>query len=215
MGKSKAPFIVLEGLDGSGTTTQARMLHSRLLKKNRQTLFTFEPTDGPTGKLIRDALTGMLHTGTGNDRILFSERALCLLFAADRLEHSLQIKRSTEAGGAVICDRYILSSLAYQTLDPEITPAWIIETNAGCALPDVTILLKVPADECAARLKGRKDIPTVYEKSETLRAIEKNYEKMLNIYQRHFGPVISIDGIGDPELISKRIVKAISPYDAC
>ncbi len=86
-----SPFIVLEGLDGSGTTTQARLLHSRLEHAGIRCDLTWEPTDGPAGKLIRDVLSGKLHSAGTGSKVVLSERTLCLLFAADRLDHTAHI----------------------------------------------------------------------------------------------------------------------------
>lgn len=207
----KSPFIVLEGLDGSGTTTQAKLLTSHVESSGTPTFPTYEPTDGPTGKLIRDILSGKLYSPGSNEKIVLSEKSLCLLFAADRLDHAIEIDQARDAGKTIICDRYILSSLAYQTLDSAISPDWVIEVNRGCAIPDLTILLKVPASECLRRLRDRKERQTIYERLSTLQAIEANYEKMIGPYQERFGPVITLDGTSHPGAILEEIVGALRP----
>jgi dTMP kinase len=210
MKKHRGTFIVLEGLDGSGTTTQAKKLHHYFQAKKIKSILTCEPTDNAIGKLIRDMLTGKLYSPDSNRKIAPSEKALCLLFAADRLEHSKDIELFLEKGHHVICDRYVLSSLAYQSLDEEISTRWITEVNAGCSTPDITVLLKVTPDECTKRIKSRKNVRTIYEKRNILRAIDDNYNRMLPTYRKHYGPVVKIDGAGSPVEIHDQIVKNLA-----
>lgn len=209
MTRRKGYFIVLEGLDGSGTTTQASLLHDYLKHRGRKSHLTCEPTDEPVGKLIRDALSGRLSSPGSGEKIAFSERARCLLFAADRQEHSAVVESIRANGTDVICDRYILSSIAYQTLDETINDTWVIDVNRGCAVPNLTLLLDVPAKECMHRLSRRKDSPTVYEKKQLLASIEKNYIRTLPIYKKHFGPVRRIDGQRPIEAVHDAIVAAV------
>ena len=96
MKKRRGTFIVLEGLDGSGTTTQAKKLHHHFQSNKIKSTLTCEPTDNAIGKLIRDMLTGKLYSPESNRKIAPSEKALCLLFAADRLEHSKDIESFLE-----------------------------------------------------------------------------------------------------------------------
>ena len=109
----------------------------------------------------------------------------------------------------MICDRFILSSIAYQTLDESIKAPWVIDVNQGCAVPDLTILLDVPVRVCLQRLSARKDSPTVYEKQRLLAAIEKNYIRTLPTYKKHFGPVRRIDGQRSIEAVHDAIIAAV------
>ncbi len=209
MKKPEGFFIVIEGIDGAGTTTQAGLLHKYFRRSKISSSVTFEPTDGPVGKLIRDVLAGRIWTSSNRRKIILSEKTLCLLFAADRQEHSGRISADSARGVHTICDRYILSSLAYQTLGKGITASWVVQSNRGCARPDLTLLLKVPAEECAKRLRNRKETPTIYEKKETLAAIDRNYDKMFPVYRRHFGPLVTINGRGTVEEVQAEIQKAV------
>jgi len=131
-------LIVLEGLDGAGTTTQARLLGEWL----RAQAFvptvhvTWEPTDGLVGLLIRRILT---------HQEVAQPRTLAALFVADRLEHLYRpqgVAAQLQAGAWVVMDRYYLSSLAYQSLS--LTPnevGWLYEMHAPCLRPDVTFFL--------------------------------------------------------------------------
>ncbi len=212
MKKKNGLFVVLEGIDGAGTTTQAKLLHRYLESLGIESVVTNEPTDEPVGKLIRDALSGRVTSPRTGERFVFSETALCLLFAADRLEHSVVIEALRSRGHVIVCDRYIHSSIAYQTLDPAITPRRVIEINRGCATPDVTFFLNVPVKECLRRLEKRKDVPTVYEKKEFLESINRNYQKTARIYEKTFGPVITIDGTASPKDVHEAIVDGLSGY---
>ena len=206
MKKKPGSFIVLEGLDGSGTTTQAALLQDYFIGLKKPCRLTCEPTDEPVGKLIRDALSGRLTSPGTSKKVAFSERARCLLFAADRQEHSREIEKSRSGGKHVICDRYILSSIAYQTLDETVSADWVIEVNRGCSVPDLTVFLDVPVTDCLARLKKRKDRPTVYEKKSFLTAIDLNYRHMFQTYEKRFGLFRSIDGTQTPEQVRDAII---------
>ena len=208
-GRKRGLLIVLEGLDGAGTTTQAKKLHNYIRGKRLSAWLTNEPTDEPVGKLIRDSISGRITSPRTGKRIGFSEGALCLLFAADRLEHSRSIEDKRERGTHVVCDRYVLSSIAYQSLDRSIPPRRVIEVNEGCAIPDVTFLLKVPVAECLARLKRRNDTPTVYERKAKLEKIDRNYRAARKIYEKHFGPLVVIDGTQSVEDVHAEIVEGL------
>jgi dTMP kinase len=212
MRKTRGLFIVLEGIDGSGTTTQAKKLHNYLCGKGLDATATNEPTDEPVGKLIRDSLSGRITSPRTSQRIEFSEPALCLLFAADRVEHSRLIDDERRQGVHVVCDRYVLSSIAYQSLDPSITPQRVIDVNRGCSVPDVTFFLQVPVSECLARLKNRKDAPTVYETKGMLKRIDRNYRTMRKLYERTYGPIIVIDGSVSPDDVHAEIVERLARH---
>jgi dTMP kinase len=212
MARKRGLFIVIEGIDGSGTTTQAERLFKHLSDKGFGVLLTHEPTDEPVGKLIRDSLSGRISSPTTGERIRFSEQALCLLFAADRMEHSRQIEGARKLGRHVVSDRYIHSSIAYQSLDPSLTPNRVVDVNAGCSIPDITFFLRVPVAECLARLRNRKDAPTIYEKKSKLQKIDRNYRAAKKLYEKKFGPVVEIDGTLSVEKVHSAIVEKLSSY---
>ena len=207
--RKRGLFIIMEGLDGAGTTTQAKKLHNYIQRKELSAWLTCEPTDEPVGKLIRDSISGRITSPRTGKRIGFSEGALCLLFAADRLEHSRLVEDARRKGTHVICDRYILSSIAYQSLDPYISPRRVVDVNEGCAIPDVTFLLRVPVAECLARLKRRNDTPTVYERKAKLERIDRNYRAARKIYEKRFGPLVLIDGTAPVEEVHAEIVEEL------
>lgn len=205
-------FVVLEGLDGAGTTTQARLLDDALESRGLLCHLTREPTDSAVGTLIREALSRPGVSSGAHQPLEPTEEVLCLLFAADRLHHRVSIERHRNGGATVICDRYVHSSIAYQTLDPTISAERVVDVNSGIATPDVTFFLRVPVDQCLNRLGGRNDTRTIYEKKDLLVAIEKNYDDSRPLYEKHFGPVIEIDGTPAPEAVHAGIMSKLEEF---
>lgn len=146
---SEPRFIVLEGIDGSGTTSQCRALAEGLRKRGHDVLETREPSGGEIGRLTRALLA------VGSDRDPVDPAALALLFAADRMHHlETEIRPALEAGRVVLCDRYVVSSWAYQSL--ECPRAWVEQINAQAMWPDLTFYLHVEAEEAMRRIASRK-----------------------------------------------------------
>ncbi len=203
-----ARFIVFEGLDGAGTTTQAAKLQALFTRKGTPSFLTNEPTPDPVGAFIRRLLTASERAGDGSP-YRPGERVMGLLFAADRLAHSALIEARRRAGEHVVCDRYIFSSMAYQTLDPAIRAEWVLDVNQGCAAPDVTLFLAVPVDVCLERLAARRGDTTIYENRSHLETIARNYEKLMPQYEASFGNVVRIDGTMAVDDVHAAVVEAI------
>ncbi|MCC6752305.1 MAG: dTMP kinase [Deltaproteobacteria bacterium] len=163
-------LIALEGLDGAGTTTQARLLVERLVAAGLPAYLTREPTDGPIGRLAREALRG----GAGG----VSRATLALLFAADRLDHlAREIQPQLEAGIHVVSDRYVYSSLAYQSLD--LDPAWVAELNRHAPDADLTVWLDVVPEVAQTRLAQRGGPREIFDPMEQQRRVAASYEALL------------------------------------
>jgi len=209
MTHNHARFIVFEGLDGAGTTTQSALLHGSFTQRSAPSFLTHEPTPEPVGAFIRRLLTGQ---EKGRDGAPYhpGERTLGLLFAADRLAHSRVIADRLERGEHVVCDRYLLSSMAYQTLDPAISPQWVIDVNRGCAIPHLTLFLAVPVDVCLARIGARRADSSIYETRAQLETIAGNYERLLPMYEAGFGRVVRIDGSGEIEDVFEKVTAALA-----
>lgn len=146
-------FIVLEGIDGSGTTTQAERLLAHLRVRGRQAGATREPSTGPVGKLIREILLGGHAPGDGAN---VHGDTMALLFAADRRDHlQREIEPMLAAGSDVISDRYVWSSLAYQAQEADLP--WVRGLARNLRSPDLTLLIDLPIEEAARRraLAGR------------------------------------------------------------
>lgn len=197
-------FIVLEGIDGAGKSTQAKLLAKWFEEKGYEVVLTKEPTDTAFGKLIRRlVLTGGKEGIIDGARI--SHEAEALLFAADRAEHVHKlIKPSLEQGKVVISDRYFYSSLAYQWargLDLD----WLVDLNRFAVRPNLTILLDLPVKESMNRINGRK-IKTEFDKiAELQRKVRKNY---LTLAER-FEEIRIINALASMEDIHNDIVALV------
>jgi dTMP kinase len=203
-----ARFIVLEGLDGAGTTTQAAKLQAHCTRRGSPSFLTNEPTSDPIGAFIRRLITG---TERAPDGATYRphEGAMALLFAADRLAHSAILAAHLDAGEDVICDRYVFSSMAYQTLDPSISAQRVIDVNRGCAIPNVTLFLDVPVEECLRRLEARKGTRADYETRSRLETIAHNYDQLIPRYEAAFGKLIRLDGTKRVDDVHADIVAAL------
>jgi dTMP kinase len=166
-------FIVLEGLDGAGTTTQGQRLVAHLNATGRPAELHAEPTSGPLGRVIRQVLRGELSLG-GPER----ERIVALLFAADRLDHvGGHVEPALQAGRHVVSDRYLPSSLAYQSVFCD--PAWVATLNRHARTPDLTLFLDVSPEVGLARVAARTGTRERYEVLETLTRVHAGYQRWL------------------------------------
>jgi dTMP kinase len=183
-------FIVFEGLDGAGTTTQAKLLAERLQKQGRTVYLAHQPSEGPVGLLTRQILAGRSATMLADGRPgVVDERVMALLFAADRLDHlGSQIEPRLLRGEDVILDRYTLSSLAYQ--GASISHEFIQAANRFARRPDLTLFLYVPAAVALERVRSRGAKLERYETANQLQAIEREYNRLVGT----LASVVSIDG---------------------
>lgn len=138
--------MVLEGIDASGTTTQLERLGEALRARGRDVVQSHEPTNRAIGRQIRAWLAA--------DAEAPPPDAIALLFAADRLDHVHNVVRpAVERGAIVLCDRYLMSSYAYQGLD---CPAdWVRAINRRAPWPDLTLWIDVPVEVALARARAR------------------------------------------------------------
>jgi dTMP kinase len=173
----KGVFICIEGVDGCGKTTQAKLL-AKKLGKSHNTLYTAEPSRGNIGTFIRK-------------RCLYGEKRLstaveALLFAADRVEHvENEIRPALSEGQLVISDRYVYSSLAYQGA-AGLSLEWIEKLNEHALKPDLAVFLDVELETVMNRLKSKR---SVMENMETLQKVQDVYLKFVAK-----GDLVRIDG---------------------
>jgi len=163
----KGYFIVIEGADGCGKSTHAKLLGKYLKEKGYEVVVTREPTRGPIGLAIRDILAG---------RAKASPSALALFFTADRADHvDTVIKPALEEGKVVISDRYYYSTVAYQSVQG-VKTTWISQLNSFVPEPDLVVVLKIESEEALARMSGRQ-----LEVFEVLNFQKKVQEALLNL----------------------------------
>jgi dTMP kinase len=173
-------FVVLEGIDGAGTTTHVGRLAERLRSMRIPVRATREPSDGPVGTLVRQVLTGRLVVPGGRAP---GWATMALLFAADRMDHvESEIEPFLAEGGVVISDRYDASSLAYQSIssgaESKEAVEWIRSLNRYVRRPDLTIVLDVPAETASERRSQRGELAQLYEQNEVQRALAAFYKDL-------------------------------------
>ena len=181
-------FVVFEGLDGSGTSTQLERIGAWL-----GCFTTFEPTNGPIGALIREKLR------EGG----FSNETMALLFAADRKEHNKQIKNQLEQNRTVICDRYVYSSLAYQS-SIGVSMDLIKKINEDCIKPNLILYFKISAEDCAERMTSRKK--DYFENIELQKKVETAYQTVLSDTSN----VVYIDATKSVEDVTEQLKTVIT-----
>lgn len=204
-------FVVFEGIDGAGTTTQAGLYAARLRARRRLVHVTNEPSGGPVGSLVRQVLRHRVAMPRGRQA-----DTMALLFAADRLDHlGSEIEPCLREGYVVISDRYDLSSLAYQATSGAETPeelaakvAWIRELNRHARRPDATVVLHVSPEVAAQRRGGRGGPRDLYE-TDDLQA------RLAGVYRRaeELVPgdrVVHLDGEAPVDAVTDAIEAALA-----
>jgi dTMP kinase len=208
--KGRGKFVVIEGIDGAGTTTQAARLADRLRSRQELVRVTREPSDGPIGTLVRQVLTGRIVSPDGRAP---GWATMALLFAADRMDHvEAEIEPALASGAVVISDRYDASSLGYQSVmsgrGGEEAIEWIRSLNRHALRPDLTIVLDVGADVAALRRSSRGEAAQIYEQNEVQRALVAFYREL-----DRFIPddrIAHVDAAGSMEEVHARIFEAFA-----
>ena len=192
-------FIVFEGLDGSGQSTQVDLLFEFLQNKKQKHRFghtgvhiTKEPTSSLIGGLIRGQLSNDWKS---------NPECLQLLFAADRLYHlEKEIVPLLESGIIVICDRYLFSSIAYGGVEIK-DQNWLLKINENALKPDIVFLLKVSPKVCVQRIRENRYGIELFEKEEILAKVWKNYEKLA----KKFENIHTINGEQPVDKVAKSV----------
>ena len=191
-------FIVLEGLDGSGKSTQAALLAENLPDSR----LTREPTNSYPGALCLEAFSG---------KIALTQEALTLLLVADRIEHlSGCIKPARSNGQNIICDRYYLSNMAYQA-NSSLSGKDIYELNKkfGAPSPDLTVFLEITPPEAMNRINLRKGRRGVFDKLDTLERIERNYQDAVNFLISRGEKIVKVQAVNNEKDIAKEILRHV------
>jgi dTMP kinase len=201
-------FLVLEGLDGAGTTTQAARLCAWLASRGRRAHLTAEPSKGPVGTEIRQVLSGRLRGAGGGG---FDPRALALLFAADRLDHwESEIRPNLEAGLDVVSDRYVLSSLAYQGVTTGDAP-WVAAVNGHAPAPDLTVFLRVRPAVALRRRYAATSEREIFEVPEFQRRVHRAYGRALARIVEAGERVAEIAGEEPVDAVAGHVARAVAP----
>lgn len=189
----KGVFICIEGLDGSGKSTQAKLLTKKLNKAGYNAVYTAEPSQGKIGKFIRKRLFEQARMPT---------TAEALLFAADRIEHiKNQVAPALAEGKIVVSDRYVYSSLAYQG-SVGLSLDWIEAVNANALKPDLCVFIDVEPSVVLERLKRKKSVMENLETQQKVRDIYLKYVQK--------GELLRVDGgKSKPEVLEALYAKVV------
>lgn len=202
-------FIVFEGIDGAGTTTQSERYAAHLRGEKRPVHVTHEPSEGPIGVLLRLGLSGRVNLGASSQA-----KTMALLFAADRLDHvAHEVNPHLRDGTVVISDRYDMSSIAYQTAtagdEAEAFAGWVRALNRYAPRPDATIVLDVRPDEAERRRAARLGALELYEESQLQERLAALYADATSLLPDD--NIIIIDGNGDADSVTRTIIEALAP----
>ncbi len=189
----KGKFIVFEGVDGSGKTTQAKLLVD-LFKKNKiPAVYTKEPSKSKVSVLIKNIL---------KEKTKINAAALQLLFAADRTVHlEKEIIPQLEKGITVVCDRYFFSSLAYGKMSG-VSLEWLMAVNSTFLSPDLVIFVDALPSECIRRINASRDKKELFEKEEKLSKTRENFL----LISKKFNNFFIVDGNKSITEINKEIM---------
>ena len=194
-------FVVIEGLDGAGTTTQLRLLERRFAEERVPGHCTCEPTSGPVGTVIRAALAG---------RVRLEPRTLALLFAADRWEHinspETGVRDRLARGEVVVSDRYLFSSLAYQGVEWSFDG--VLDLHRDFPLPAHVIYVDTPVEVSQARLAGRAG-RDLYDSADLQRRVAACYERAFATLASTRALLHRVDGRLPPDRIAEEIWKVV------
>ena len=205
----KKLFIVFEGIDSCGKTTQAEFLTKHLIDRKERAVISPEPSNGIIGNLIRQALKKRINFSS--DRELFDEQ-MAYLFAADRHDHLYNdidgVFKLIQDGFHVISTRYYFSSLAYNC-DTAEQFAFVAKLNDKFPHPDLTVYIDLPVEVSLSRLQERS-LKEVYETKTKLTKVREQYKK---IFATYTGNLLNIDGTQDRDRIHGDIVNYIAAIE--
>jgi dTMP kinase len=203
---SKNIFIALEGIDGSGKSTQVKQLAEQLTTLGHKVHATFEPTNGMVGTVLRNILKGAIKA---------DERTIAGLFLADRLDHLLNedngLVKKMQGGYTVITDRYYFSSYAYHGTHMDMD--WVIASNKMCAdilRPDLNIFIDVPPEVSMQRISANRQSADLYETLDNLKNVRAKYlEAFEKLKQEE--KILTVNGNGSVEAIAGDIMDLVTP----
>ncbi len=195
-------FIVIEGIDGAGTTTQTERLVRALTARGQAAHATHEPSKGPIGLHLREILAKRVQL-LGD-----SGAQLALLFAADRLDHlGREVRPALQAGTWVISDRYDHSSVAYQSVSAGADIAWLRSLNAHADRPHLVLVLDVSPEVARARRLARDAHRELFDDDALQRELGAFYRDI----ERHFPDdrIVHIDADRDVEAVFEDVLREV------
>ncbi|MGF1488230.1 MAG: dTMP kinase [Prochloraceae cyanobacterium] len=202
----KGLFIVLEGIDGSGTSTQASLLNDYFLNNNKKVILSPEPSSGPIGNLIRQIMKKRVILTENKPK--FDEQ-MAYLFAADRHDHLYNdidgVFKLINEGCHVISTRYYFSSLAYNC-QTQADWDFIKSLNQRFPNPDLVIYIDLPVEISLQRLRDRPQ-KEIYETKDKLIQVSQNYR---DIFAEYTGLLLQVNGTQSKEEIYQKIVTFIT-----
>lgn len=204
---TKGNFIAFEGIDGSGKSTQIRILNEKFKEEGIYCYTTMEPTDSPIGSLIHQIMMGRIKT---------DNKVIAALFVADRLDHLLNevngIVNKINEGTTVITDRYYFSSYAYHSVDMSMD--WVIKANeqsSNILRPTVTIFIDISPDVAIERIAKSRFHQELFEKKSRLIEVRKKYlesfKKLEEVEQ-----IVVVDGNRGEQEIADDIWEKIKKF---
>jgi dTMP kinase len=203
----KGKFIVLEGIDGSGSSTQARLLIEKFESCNSAVHLTSEPSPGPIGNMIRQGMSGRLsfsEGGQSDGSMNLFDQQMAYLFAADRHDHLYNsvngVFKNLRSGTHVVSTRYYFSSLAYHASSEEESE-FVKSLNSNFPEPDLLIYLDCPVEQSISRL-SKRTFADAYENSEKLKIVRENYSRIIDNYK---GRLLVVDAVTSPQELGRLI----------
>jgi len=192
-------FIDIEGLDGCGSSTQVILVAKELKKQGINLYLTKEPTKGPIGKLVRQALEGAFNS--------LPPSSVQMLFAADRGRHlNEEIIPRLKKGEMIVTNRYAWSSVAFGSIN--LDKEWLLDLNKDFILPDLTIFIEVSPEVCLERIAKEKEGVELFEKEEKLENAWDAYQWLVAKYW--WTQIHVVDGEQEKEKVTQDILQIIS-----
>ncbi len=202
---TRGRFIVFEGLDGAGTTTQIAGLAQWLTARGQYVETTREPSSGPFGAILRQAV---------ERRVVLDPVTLALAFAADRSDHVNNpvngVRKALDQGSWVLCDRYLFSSLAYQASE-DLDIDWLLELNRFAIAPDLTIFIDTRVDVCLDRIGSRSENEELFHDERLLRKVLRNYRRVIAA-GRLTGTLVTVDGNGTADVVANSVAAEVARW---
>jgi len=207
-------FITIEGIEGSGKTTQIKKIQAYLEQKGCPCVVTREPGGTEIGRRIREILLDPAN-------VILSPATELLLYAADRAQHLKEVIRpALEAGKTVVCDRFIDSTIVYQGVARKLDESAVDAVNrvaTGGLLPDITFLLDLPPEAGLSRAwhdidtRGR-DVSESRFEEETLNFHRRVREGYLALAKKEPGRFVVIDAAHGPEQVFSLIIRQLEEF---